>query len=318
MYLERSQLNVLIALAQHGSVSAAASALYITQSAASQRLREAERRLGVRLTERSGRSVVLTAPGRHLAERAADAERVIAAAEADAHWIDRAVGPKVRFVLSVFDAAPWLAPVQRHLSKSGQRLDVVRALPGSERVALADGHADAYIAPGHTKPGGLDSVALRHDHLVCCCAVDDPWADLDSVSPARFAERDFVTYGDRPEAGFEYEQFFRPADTAVGSIIRIESVVAILDLVAAGCGVTILPEWAAEIHVGAGRVATVPLDRTTSVTWWLLTSHQRPGLATSSSIAELVTSALDADLRDRVVPGGRRRESDSRDRRAIP
>ncbi len=66
--LDRAHYQLLLALDRRGTISAAATELFITQSAASQRLREAERRLGFPLTTRQGRTVALTpaaqTPGR--------------------------------------------------------------------------------------------------------------------------------------------------------------------------------------------------------------------------------------------------------------
>lgn len=59
-----------MAIAEKGSVSAAAGALSISQPALSRMLSQSERALGVRLFERTGRGVVLTAAGRQFCEHA--------------------------------------------------------------------------------------------------------------------------------------------------------------------------------------------------------------------------------------------------------
>ena len=57
------QLDVFIMVAERGSVSAAARALYVTPAAVSQQLGMLEERLGVRLFERSKRGMALTRAG---------------------------------------------------------------------------------------------------------------------------------------------------------------------------------------------------------------------------------------------------------------
>jgi DNA-binding transcriptional LysR family regulator len=61
-------LRSLLALEDHGTVSAAAQATGYTPSAVSQQIKRMERDLGVVLLERVGRGVVLTDPGRLLVE----------------------------------------------------------------------------------------------------------------------------------------------------------------------------------------------------------------------------------------------------------
>ena len=63
------QLDVFIMVAERGSVSAAARALYVTPAAVSQQLGMLEERLGVRLFERSKRGMALTRAGSYLYER---------------------------------------------------------------------------------------------------------------------------------------------------------------------------------------------------------------------------------------------------------
>ncbi|MFL1433168.1 MULTISPECIES: helix-turn-helix domain-containing protein, partial [unclassified Nocardiopsis] len=58
--LSVDRLRVLHAIASHGSLSAAAEALHVTNSAVSQQLSKLEREVGQPLVERNGRGVRLT------------------------------------------------------------------------------------------------------------------------------------------------------------------------------------------------------------------------------------------------------------------
>ncbi|HEY2735011.1 MAG TPA: LysR family transcriptional regulator, partial [Polyangiales bacterium] len=66
-------LSALDAVARHGSVTAAAASLHVTQSAISHRLRALERELGVTLSEREGRGLRLTPAALELASAARQA-----------------------------------------------------------------------------------------------------------------------------------------------------------------------------------------------------------------------------------------------------
>ena len=65
-----TRLRVLVAVAQHGSVTAAARALNYAQPSVSHHLARLEAETGARLTQRSGRGIQLTDAGRLLAGRA--------------------------------------------------------------------------------------------------------------------------------------------------------------------------------------------------------------------------------------------------------
>jgi DNA-binding transcriptional LysR family regulator len=68
--IDPRRLRVLRALADHGTVRAAAEALYLTPSAVSQQLNALETEVGQSLLVRRGRRVQLTVPGKVLAEHA--------------------------------------------------------------------------------------------------------------------------------------------------------------------------------------------------------------------------------------------------------
>jgi DNA-binding transcriptional LysR family regulator len=68
--LNLDQLRTLTAVAELGGFSAAARHLNLTQPAVSLQIRELEQRFGVRLLERTGTRVQVTAPGQELVEHA--------------------------------------------------------------------------------------------------------------------------------------------------------------------------------------------------------------------------------------------------------
>lgn len=88
------RLRVLDAVAEQGSVGAAAAVLHITAPAVSQQLRKLDREAGTPIVEAHGRGVRLTAAGRLLAGRARTVAATVQQAERElAELHDEAVGP---------------------------------------------------------------------------------------------------------------------------------------------------------------------------------------------------------------------------------
>src|SRR5450755_2281098 len=81
--LDVIRLRVLVAVAQHGSVTAAARALNYAQPSISNHIARLEAETGARLLQRAGRGVRLTDAGRLLAERAEEIIGRLDAAEAE-------------------------------------------------------------------------------------------------------------------------------------------------------------------------------------------------------------------------------------------
>lgn len=75
------QLRYVVATADHGTMTAAAQALYVAQPALSRAVRELERELGIELFARSGRGVVLTSAGAQVVHHARVALEAVDAIE---------------------------------------------------------------------------------------------------------------------------------------------------------------------------------------------------------------------------------------------
>lgn len=84
--MELEQLRIFLAVAEQGSFTAAAKALFVSHSTTSRAVAALERELGTPLFLRQGRSVSLTAAGELLLP---EAERLLAMAEAIKQKIQR-------------------------------------------------------------------------------------------------------------------------------------------------------------------------------------------------------------------------------------
>jgi molybdate transport repressor ModE-like protein len=82
---DSTRLRLLVEVERHGTVSAAAQAVGIGQSSASEHLRVLETAAGQRLIERNGRGSKLTQAGRVLASSASQALATLAAGEEEVH-----------------------------------------------------------------------------------------------------------------------------------------------------------------------------------------------------------------------------------------
>jgi len=242
-YLERRHYRLLSAIHVHGQLSQAARSVGLTQSAASHQIREAERRLGIRLFARAGRTLVLTAAGLRLVQAAQVSEAALAEAEAEATWLDRGAAPRLRVAVGAYDTLGWLPAAARRLQQSTPAFDleIVRCAVGGDLACVTENLADVAIAPASSAPGHLARIDLFADPLAAVCAPRHAWPD--GVTADVVGAERYLTYSHLPERGFEYDGFFRPAGVYPANIHRLESVSAVLRMIAADFGVSVLPRW---------------------------------------------------------------------------
>lgn len=271
MSLDRHHFQLLLAFAETGNLGRAAERLSISPSAASHRLKEAERRLGVKLAEPSGRSLRLTRAGARLAAAAAVSEDALRAGEETSRWLGSTGRPTVRVGLDFFDRAPWF---YRHggFGDFPFRVDIVRVAYGTSADAVARRVVDVGVAvvPGHAPEGEV----MARDELGAAVPNDHPAAERGALLPEEVAATPYMTAGEKPEPGFEFHEFMEPAGMYPSEMVMIESVSTILQLVAAGRGLTIQPRMALEPTFSG--TAVVPLAAVTiPVRWEALTRPER-------------------------------------------
>lgn len=293
--LDVGALRMVQAVAEHGTLTAAAASLGVSQPAVSQHLRRLERRLGTALLDRSGRTVRLTEAGRVLARHGAT---VTAALHAAAAEVGALAGLRAGVVRLVAFPSACAALVPRALADlSGQHaglsVTLAEAEPPEALALLASGDADVVLAFTHEPGGRPGDERLVHRHLL-----DDPTlvalpAGHPGAGPAPLALADLAD--ETWIAGCpRCRGHLLAAGRAAGFEPRIayatDDYPAVLGLVAAGLGVALLPGL---VRGTADGVAGVVLRPATG------TSHRRVHAVSTPDLLRVpaVAAVVDALVR---------------------
>ncbi|MGV9387389.1 LysR family transcriptional regulator [Nonomuraea sp. NPDC003707] len=156
--LDLRRLRVLLAVAEHGGVAAAARALSFTPPAVSQQIAALERQLDVALLDRSQRTARLTSTGQWLADHARDLIADLEGIEAEIARIDGKIHGVLRVGVLPTLGYTLLPSTLTHLATTAPELEVrIQQLePEESLAALARGELDVALA-------GEYSLAPRRD-----------------------------------------------------------------------------------------------------------------------------------------------------------
>ena len=265
MRITLRQLEVLLAVADHGSTTAAARAVSLSQSATSAALNELEALLGLRLFDRVGRRLVVNERGRALLPDARDAVDVVQGIERRAAASTRARGSAdvridVRLGAST-TIGNYLVPdlvtafLRRHPSAQVQvRIDNTAAVA----AAAARLEVDFALIEGPCHEPALEVQRWRRDELVIVCAAGDPLArrrgtvPLQALRQARWLLRE-------PGSGTReaVEQALIPQLDHLADTLQFDNTEALKQGAAAGLGLTCLSALAVRDLVTLGRLAVL-------------------------------------------------------------
>jgi DNA-binding transcriptional LysR family regulator len=246
--LDLLTLRIIRAVADTGTVTAAAAELGYSQPALSQHLRRAEARVGHPLLLRAGRGVELTEAGRRLAEHAVHVQAALDAARQELDHLGGAASGRVRLAGFPSASSTLVPDVLSRLRAShpGLQVDYVEAEPPEALALLRDGTVDAAVVFRHAGravadrgqvPGSLRERSLFVDRTVLVVPRDHPFAEGDDFASLR-TER---WIGGCPRCRGHLLTTCAAADFEPEIVLETDNALAVLGLVAAGLGIALLP-----------------------------------------------------------------------------
>ncbi|MFD4637710.1 LysR substrate-binding domain-containing protein [Lentzea sp. NPDC058436] len=176
MNVELRHLRALAAIGDHRSITAAALALHVTQPALSRTLDQLERRIGVRLVERTTRHVALTEPGRRLWEHS---HRILTSLDTA---LAEATRPQpIRLTFAWAALGRFTIPFLREWRAAHPDVLVRIRRADDPEAALRRGDADIAVLRTSPAQAGVDHVALIEEPRVAAVADDHPLATRDAL-----------------------------------------------------------------------------------------------------------------------------------------
>jgi len=256
LLLDLRHYETIVAIVECSSMTEAARHLSTSQSALSHRLAEAERRLGTRLFERGqNRRLTPTRDGLALHQSATRALADLSRTETALRTSANAATTTLRISVGSYDCYHWFPDFLDHIRRTNDDLDLELVVVGdAPGPALAAGAVDIVIAPGQPE-GDLTLRPLFEDELVLVTAPDHRLAQSPYVDAAELSDETYLTYNAQPTPGFEYDRFIRPAQTYPMVVRVVRQTSAIVELVAAGAGVSVLSQWALRPALESQRIS---------------------------------------------------------------
>jgi LysR family transcriptional regulator for metE and metH len=271
------QLQMIRALEVAGSVSAAAIALQVSQSALSHRIREAERLLDTALYSRQNKKLVATPAGSRVQFAARSVLAELERAEQDVAQMSGGVTTTVRLGLETHAPHHWLPELYKRLAMKCPYigLEIAADVGLKPESALRQQAIDIAVVSGLPPASDFNCISLGQDPLLALMTSAHPLANHASILPEMFADFPYVAYHTNPEQGREYDLVFRRHNVLPSNVISAGVTEAVLTIVSDSQGLTILPAWTAESQGPKYGLVTRPIgDGQLTTQWYLAGLHQ--------------------------------------------
>ena len=304
------QLRYLAALARHGHFGRAAEACAVTQPALSMQIRDLERTLGVTVVERRPGEVLLTDVGREIACRGED---VLTASRDLVDFARHRSGLlQGRLTLGVIPSlAPYLLPLILPVLQTRfpeLRLELRETQTRQLVDDIKSGALDAAMLALPVREAEIDEIALFEDPFLLAVPASDPRAVTARVAVDEIDQGELILLEDGHCLRDQALAFCATAARGhtgggAGTVFGASSLNTVIQMVAAGYGVTLIPQIAADVERRDDRVKFLRLrDPEPGRSIGLVFRRTSPRKADFAALGEVVkesvgTSAPSSSLR---------------------
>ncbi len=272
----------------------------VTQPALSMQIKELERELGVELVERRGSSVVLTLVGREVAQRAEAILGQVRELSEFARQHQGVLSGPMRLGI-IPSVAPYLLPaILTDMARQYPALDLQIRETQTDMLVdeLLRGDLDAVLIALPAPSARLEEMPLFDDRFLIAVQAQaaEQWDAKDLHE--RIGQERLLLLEEGHCLRDQALHFCHIANMQARKALGAASLTTIMQMVAAGHGITLLPELCAAAEVDRQRVALIPFPddppmRTLGLVW-RKTSGRKKDFTTLGDLIRQVRQAQEA------------------------
>ncbi|WP_460672066.1 LysR family transcriptional regulator [Larkinella ripae] len=265
--MEIRHLQMVREVAACGNLTKAADRLYLTQSALSHQLKEIEGFFNTQLFIRDKKQMLLTDAGAVVLEAAEKILKEVAETKARVKCLTEKDAGQVRLCTECYTSYHWLSGFLREYRDLYPKVDIKIEIDGRHHPTnhLLDNKIDVAILEDASNPK-FRYTPLFQDEFVVVIAPDHAWAGRSWVEIAEFADQNYIMYNIPDEESTNFKMLYK--NSRPPRLYKMTLTEAILEMVKAGMGVAVLPNWVVRPYLKSGELAAVALTRQRMLRTW--------------------------------------------------
>ncbi|MCI0489142.1 MAG: LysR family transcriptional regulator [Blastocatellia bacterium] len=260
MNLEVRHLKLIVAITEEQSVTKAGKRLNLTQSALSHQLKDIEERLGTPLFLRLNKKMVPTQAGERLLASAKMVLGELKRAEEEISLMSSNGHGVLRISTECYTCYHWLPDMLKVFKEKYPAVEINIVVEATRRPiqALLDGELDVAIVNTRDDDRQLVFTPLFQDEMVAIMRPDHRLASRPYLEAGDFAEENLIMHNSLKE-NLVFQKLLLPAGVSPRQASQVHLTEAIIEMVKAGLGISVLARWAAWMQIESGALLAVPL-----------------------------------------------------------
>ena len=290
----------MLAIAEEGTVTRAALRLHLSQSGLSHRLHGLEQRIGTELFRRQARRMTLTAAGEVIVRGARRLCLEFREFEETVGSLIHGAKPILRLGTECYTSYHWLPALMGGMAGDMSDVDIRIVIEATQRAkaALEAGEVDAAILQSSGVDPRVEYWPLFRDELQLVIGPSHRLAGRKYVQPADLGAETLLLHHVPSGKYAVVEEFFAPAKAYPRQLRQVLLTEAIVEMVRAGMGVSVLSRWLIEPHLRERKLTAIGLGPRGVWRHWRLAAVKGHALRVH---IEQLAKALAASLKPRTT-----------------
>jgi len=269
--MEIRHLKLIKAVAETGTLTKAGKQLFLSQSALSHQLKEIEKYYQAQVFTRINKNMQLTEVGSRLLETALKVLDEIERTSRDIEKLISGENAVVRVSTHCYTFYHWLSKsliAYRGLYPNGEIQVVTQAVQNTLEW-LEKGELDIAIVNFLPENTRFNIYEIFEDELVVLMSPKNSSASKKYINPQDLMNETYITYKlADTKLGKTYEQVFLDNKVNPAAVIQLELTEAIVEMVKANQGISILAKWSLIPHQDDNDLVILPLTKKGTLRKW--------------------------------------------------
>lgn len=261
--MEIRHLRLIKAIVEEGSITKAIDKLYLTQSALSHQLKEAEYQLGTKIFLREKKKLVLTKAGEKLYNTANEILEKLTVTEKEIKQLIFGETGEIKISTECYSSYHWLPSVlkQFHLLYPNIELKIVTEATHYPLQKLQENVIDIAITSDPVKNENIRYIELFQDEMVMVVSENHNWTNKKFVIAEDFSDEHLLIHSLPLETVTVHQFLLSPANITPKKITPLPLTEASIEMVKADMGVMAMAKWAVQPYLKNNTIKTVKIGK---------------------------------------------------------
>nr|WP_236545077.1 LysR family transcriptional regulator [Tenacibaculum maritimum] len=261
-------------IVKEGSITKASEKLFLSQPALSHQLKKMEEEIGLKVFNRLNKKLLLTEAGEILYKTSEKLLISFSLLNAKLDELKKGEKKEIRLTTECYTCYHWLPNVVQKFKKRKPDINVQINIEATQKPLqfLSEGKIDLAIVSNKSHTSSIHFEPLISDKMVIVTSKENSLAAFENLELSDLKEQNLIIYDIPEEKNYVLTNILKNDINWVNSIQKVQLTEAIIQLVSANLGISIMAEWAITPFLTNNNLKSIPFKNNQGKRDWFIAS----------------------------------------------